>query len=134
VNNGADGYEVGDVTSSKVVNSVLGSASFGYKRKFFVDVTGRNDWSSTLPDANNSYFYPAASASYVLSEDLDVDAISFAKVRVGWAQVGNDTDPYRTSTTYAVNTNFGNSGSATVPNAQNNPDLRPEKTRASKLE
>lgn len=128
VNNGADGYEVGDVTSNKVVNSVLGSASFGYKRKFFVDVTGRNDWSSTLPDANNSYFYPSASASYVLSEDLDVDAISFAKVRMGWAQVGNDTDPYRTSTTYAVNTNFGNSGSATVPNSQNNPNLRPEKT------
>lgn len=128
VNNGADGYEVGDFTSNKVVNSVLASGSFGYKRKFFVDVTGRNDWSSTLPEANNSYFYPSASASYVLSEDLDVDGISFAKVRMGWAQVGNDTDPYRTSTTYGVNTNFGNSGSATVPNAQNNPNLRPEKT------
>ena len=128
VNNGADGYEVGDFTSSKVVNSVLGSASFGYKRKFYADFTGRNDWSSTLPAANNSYFYPSATASYVLSEDLDLDAVSFAKVRLGWAQVGNDTDPYRTATTYAVNTNFGNSGSATVPNSQNNPNLRPEKT------
>ena len=128
VNNGADGYEVGDFTSTKKVNSVLASASFGYQRKFYVDVTGRNDWSSTLPEANNSYFYPSATASYVLSEDLDLDAVSFAKVRLGWAQVGNDTDPYQTSTTYAVNTNFGNSGSATVPNAQNNPGLRPEKT------
>ncbi|MCH1576702.1 MAG: SusC/RagA family TonB-linked outer membrane protein [Flavobacteriales bacterium] len=128
VNNGADGYEVGDFTSSKVVNSVLGSASFGYKRKFYADFTGRNDWSSTLPAANNSYFYPSATASYILSEDLDLDAVSFAKVRLGWAQVGNDTDPYRTATTYAVNTNFGNSGSATVPNSQNNPNLRPEKT------
>ena len=128
VNNGADGYEVGDFTSSKVVNSVLGSASFGYKRKFYADFTGRNDWSSTLPAANNSYFYPSATASYVLSEDLDLDAVSFAKVRLGWAQVGNDTDPYRTATTYAVNTNFGNGGSATVPNSQNNPNLRPEKT------
>ena len=128
VNNGADGYEVGDLTSRKTVNSVLASASFGYQRKYYVDFTGRNDWSSTLPEANNSYFYPSATASYILSEDLDVDAISFAKVRLGWAQVGNDTDPYRTSTTYAVNTNFGNSGSATVPNAQNNPNLRPEKT------
>lgn len=128
VNNGADGYEVGDFTSQKKVNSVLASASFGYQRKFYVDVTGRNDWSSALPEANNSYFYPSATASYVLSEDLDIDAVSFAKVRLGWAQVGNDTDPYRTSTTYAVNTNFGNSGSATIPNSQNNPNLRPEKT------
>ena len=128
VNNGADGYEVGDFTSQKKVNSVLASASFGYQRKFYVDVTGRNDWSSALPEANNSYFYPSATASYVLSEDLDIDGISFAKVRLGWAQVGNDTDPYRTSTTYAVNTNFGNSGSATIPNSQNNPNLRPEKT------
>jgi TonB-linked SusC/RagA family outer membrane protein len=128
VNNGADGYEVGDFSSSKVVNSVLGSASFGYKRKFYADFTGRNDWSSTLPEANSSYFYPSATASYVLSEDLDMDAVSFAKVRLGWAQVGNDTDPYRTATTYAVNTNFGNGGSATVPNSQNNPNLRPEKT------
>ena len=128
VNNGADGYEVGDFTSQKKVNSVLASASFGFQRKFYVDVTGRNDWSSALPEANNSYFYPSATASYVLSEDLDIDGISFAKVRLGWAQVGNDTDPYRTSTTYAVNTNFGNSGSATIPNSQNNPNLRPEKT------
>ncbi len=128
VNNGADGYEVGDFTSSKTVNSVLASASFGYQRKYYVDFTGRNDWSSTLPAENSSYFYPSATASYILSEDLDVDAISFAKVRLGWAQVGNDTDPYRTATTYAVNSNFGNSGSATVPNAQNNPNLRPEKT------
>ena len=128
VNNGADGYEVGDFTSQKKVNSVLASASFGFQRKFYVDVTGRNDWSSALPEANNSYFYPSATASYVLSEDLDLDGISFAKVRLGWAQVGNDTDPYRTSTTYAVNTNFGNSGSATIPNSQNNPNLRPEKT------
>jgi TonB-linked SusC/RagA family outer membrane protein len=128
VNNGADGYEVGDFTSSKTVNSVLASASFGYQRKYYVDFTGRNDWSSTLPAENNSYFYPSATASYILSEDLDIDAISFAKVRLGWAQVGNDTDPYRTATTYGVNSNFGNAGSATVPNAQNNPNLRPEKT------
>ena len=128
VNNGADGYEVGDVSNTKQVNSVLASASFGYKRKFYADFTGRSDWSSTLPAENNSYFYPSATASYILSEDLDMPAVSFAKVRFGWAQVGNDTDPYRTATTYAVNSNFGNSGSATVPNSQNNPNLRPEKT------
>ena len=63
----------------------------------------------------------------MLSEDLDIDGISFAKVRLGWAQVGNDTDPYRTSTTYAVNTNFG---TAVPPRFRTpeQPELRPEKT------
>jgi outer membrane receptor protein involved in Fe transport len=128
VNNGADGYEVSDFEDSKVVNSVLGSVSLGYQRTLFVDVTARNDWSSTLPEETNSYFYPSATASYVFSEILDVDALSFGKLRVGWAQVGNDTDPYQTGVTYGINSNFGNSGSATVPNSQNNPNLLPERT------
>jgi hypothetical protein len=128
VTNGGSGYEVDDYMDSKVVNSVLGSVSLGFQRTLFLDVTARNDWSSTLPEENNSYFYPSATASYVFSEVVDVPAISFGKVRLGWAQVGNDTDPYRTGVTYAINTNFGSSGSATVPNAQNNPNLRPEIT------
>jgi hypothetical protein len=64
----------------------------------------------------------------VFSELVDMDALSFGKLRVGWAQVGNDTDPYQTGLTYGINSNFGNSGSATVPNAQNNPNLLPERT------
>lgn len=128
VNNGADGYEVSDYENSKVVNSVLGSVSLGYQRTLFVDITARNDWSSTLPEETNSYYYPSATASYVFSELVDMDALSFGKLRVGWAQVGNDTDPYQTGLTYGINSNFGNSGSATVPNAQNNPNLLPERT------
>jgi outer membrane receptor protein involved in Fe transport len=128
VTNGASGYEVSDYMDQKLVNSVLGSVSLGFQRTLFLDVTARNDWSSTLPEENNSYFYPSATASYVFSEVVDVPAISFGKVRLGWAQVGNDTDPYRTGVTYAINSNFGSSGSATVPNAQNNPNLRPEIT------
>lgn len=128
ITNGVDGYEVSDYEEQKVVNSLLGSVSFGYQRTLFLDITGRNDWSSTLPDANNSYFYPSATASYVFSEVLESSAISFGKVRLGWAQVGNDTDPYQTGITYAVNSNYGSNGSVTVPNSQRNPDLRPEKT------
>ena len=128
ITNGVDGYEVSDYEEQKVVNSLLGSVSFGYQRTLFLDITGRNDWSSTLPDANNSYFYPSATASYVFSEVLESSAISFGKVRLGWAQVGNDTDPYQTGITYAVNSNYGSNGSVTVPNPQRNPDLRPVKT------
>lgn len=126
--NGGDGYQISDYEDSKVINSLLGSVNLGYQNTLFIDVTARNDWSSTLPESNNSYFYPSATASYVFSEVADIEGLSFGKVRLGWAQVGNDTGPYQTGLTYGVNPNFGSSGSASVPNAQNNPDLRPEKT------
>ena len=126
--NSVSPISVTDFERHKTVNSAFGSVSLGINRSLYLDFTGRNDWSSTLPEDNNSYFYPSATASYVFSEVVDNDILDFGKVRVGWAQVGNDTDPYRTSTTYAINPNFGSYGNATVPNAQNNPNLRPEKT------
>jgi len=128
VGNGVDGYQIDDYESHKQVNSILGSMSFGYQRTFYVDITGRNDISSTLPDGNNSYFYPSATASYIFSEAMNSDVLSFGKLRFGWAQVGNDTDPYETGITYGVDPNFGSNGSSYVPNAQNNPDLLSEKT------
>lgn len=128
VGNGVDGYQIDDYESHRAINSVLGSMSFGYQRTFYLDITGRNDVSSTLPDENNSYFYPSATASYIFSEILDSDILSFGKLRFGWAQVGNDTDPYETGLTFGVDPNFGSSGSSYVPNAQNNPNLLPEKT------
>ena len=78
------------------VNSVFGSAQFGFKNYLFLDVTARNDWSSTLPDGENSYFYPSVSLSAVITDMLDVQSnfLSFAKLRGSWAQVGNDGDPY----------------------------------------
>ena len=78
------------------VNSVFGSAQFGFKNYLFLDVTARNDWSSTLPSDNNSYFYPSVSLSAVITDMIDVESnfLSFAKIRGSWAQVGNDADPY----------------------------------------
>ena len=100
VNNGADGYEVGDFTSSKSGQLCVGQCQLS-------DTSASSSWTSraattgALPSrGEQQLLLPIGSASYVLSEDLDIDAISFAKVRLGWAQVGNDTDPYRTSTTY----------------------------------
>nr|WKN35826.1 SusC/RagA family TonB-linked outer membrane protein [Tunicatimonas sp. TK19036] len=79
-----------------VVNSVFAAAQFGFKNYLFLDLTARNDWSSTLPSGNNSYFYPSVSLSAVLTDMLDVQSgfLSFAKIRGSWAQVGNDADPY----------------------------------------
>ncbi|MBX2840308.1 MAG: SusC/RagA family TonB-linked outer membrane protein, partial [Flammeovirgaceae bacterium] len=89
--------------SEKEVNSLFGSFSFGFKDYLFVDVTARNDWSSTLPADNNSYFYPSVSVSGILTEMLNIqsDVLSFAKLRGSWAQVGNDTDPYSLAQVYA---------------------------------
>ena len=85
-----------------VVNSVFGSAQFGYKNFLFLDLTARNDWSSTLPVESNSFFYPSVSLSAVITDmfEMDNNVLSFAKVRASWAEVGNDADPYRLQQVY----------------------------------
>lgn len=83
------------------VNSLYGLMSFSYKDQIFIDLTGRNDWSSTLPAANNSFFYPSANSSFVLSEMFNMPkAIDYLKYRFSFAQVGNDTGPYKTQKYY----------------------------------
>jgi len=80
---------------NKAINSVFGMLSSNYKDIVYLDLTARNDWSSTLPADVRSYFYPSASASLMLSEVISLPAwVSLMKVRSGWAQVGKDTDPY----------------------------------------
>ena len=130
IGNSAGTPEIIDDGSRKVVNSLFASASFGYQSTFYLDVTGRNDWSSTLPQGNNSYFYPSVTGSFIFSEKIEADWLTFGKLRAGYGQVGNDTDPYRVLTTYEVEQNFGSNGNMTVPNERNNPNLRPEKTNA----
>lgn len=72
------------------VNSVFASATIGFKDKVFVDLTARNDWSSTLPAENNSFFYPSIGVTGVLSELYNLgDKVSFAKLRASYAEVGN---------------------------------------------
>ncbi|MFN4144232.1 MAG: SusC/RagA family TonB-linked outer membrane protein [Runella sp.] len=92
--------------SRREIFGVYGDFSFDYKNYLFLNVTGRNDWSSTLPVNNNSYFYPSASASFVLTEafpNLGIvkkDILSYAKFRANYANVGSDEDPYQLSFTY----------------------------------
>lgn len=86
------------------IQSVYGFAQLGYKNFAFLDVTGRNDWSSTLPMKNNSYFYPSVSGSFIFTDaaDLNLPWFTYGKVRASWAQVGSDTDPYRLALTYGL--------------------------------
>ncbi|MBC6610724.1 SusC/RagA family TonB-linked outer membrane protein [Hymenobacter sp. BT507] len=117
------------------INSVYGSAKIGYKNFAFLGGTVRNDWSSTLPAANRSFFYPSIDASVVLTDAFNVtdSFLSFAKIRGGYAEVGNDTDPYRLQDIYTGATAFGTRPVQTVYNVRYNPNLKPERTRSSEI-
>lgn len=113
------------------INSVLGFGQLSYKSYAFLDFSGRNDWSSLLPAKNNSFFYPAVSGSFVLSEVLGLQnaKVNYVKLRAGWSKVGGTgrLDEYSTNKTFNLaNNNFGTQSS--VPNTQWNPNIKPEQT------
>ncbi len=90
----------------KQIRSAYGMASFGYKNTYFVDVSLRNDNSSTLPQQNNSYWYPSLSGSFVFSELIKWNALSYGKLRLSYAQAGSDLGVYETSLNYGVGSNY----------------------------
>lgn len=133
LNNAASPIEVFQFESQKRINSIYGLAKFGYKDYLFLDITGRNDWSSALATPfsvdGTSFFYPSASASFILSEVATLPSIfSYAQLRASIAQVGNDTNPYQTSGTFVSQTPFNSqptfSNQDLIPNA----NLKPEST------
>lgn len=116
-----------EFVNGKRINSLYGLARVGYQNVLFLDLTARNDWSSTLPADNNSYFYPSVSASAIISDMVELPSFfAFAKLRAGWAQVGNDTDPYRLTNVYNYLPAFGNSQRVTESSIIRNPELKPE--------
>ncbi|MDF9796245.1 TonB-linked SusC/RagA family outer membrane protein [Catalinimonas alkaloidigena] len=82
----------------KEMQSVYFMGQIGYKNYLFLDVTGRNDWSSALGKNNYSFFYPSVSTSFVFTDafEIESDILTFGKIRASYAQVGNDSDPYLT--------------------------------------
>lgn len=87
---------VSNSQSEKQVNSVFSSLELNYNSYAFLTVTGRNDWSSTLPKNEWSFFYPSVSGSFVFTDAFNIksDVLTFGKLRASWAKVGNDTQPY----------------------------------------
>lgn len=129
----ADGaINVNQFVNKLRVNSVLGSVSLGFWNFLYLDASARNDWSSTLPADNRSYFYPAVNASVVISEKVKIPGINYLKVRGGYAQAGKDTDPYRLLPVYAPNNPWGGIPSFTIPGSLPNNQLKPE--RANSIE
>jgi TonB-linked SusC/RagA family outer membrane protein len=121
--------------------SYFASAQLGFRNYAFLNLTGRNDWSSTLPTANLSYFYPSVNGSLVLSEALDLksNVLSYLKLRGGWSKVGKATTPYQLINTYAFAAPFNTiTPQGTVANPQQtintidlNPNLKPETTTST---
>ena len=120
--------ETGNYDATKKVDGLYARASLGYKNTYYFEGTVRRDRSSALPVANNSYIYPSVSGSVILSNLVDANWLSFAKVRANYAQVGNDVSPYRTLTSYVINAGFGGNASSTNPSTFNNANLKAEKT------
>jgi TonB-linked SusC/RagA family outer membrane protein len=130
--------------ADQVLVGAYGQARFSYKNWLNVDLTGRNDWSSTLPLDNNSYFYPSVSVAWVFTDALNIsnNVLSYGKLRASYAEVGNDTGPYQLDFTfnpittatgqYGLNVNFPfNSAQAfskvnTIPNSE----LLPERQKS----
>ena len=109
----------------KEINSVYGFAQLGYQNKLFLDVTARNDWSSTLPEQNRSFFYPSVGLSGIISEMVELpEFFTYAKVRASYAEVGNDTDPYQLSPQLSYI--GGNGGMLYAQTTAANPNLMPE--------
>lgn len=136
-------YNYNDFSRRRLMG-LYAQLTLGFRDLIFLDLTGRNDWSSTLPKDNRSFFYPSASGSFVFSELLKDskigDMLSYGKVRASVAQVGNDANPFLLQNYFARPDIQGSFGSTTFPfngiagltrfGRIGNPNLKPEITTA----
>nr|WP_299382594.1 SusC/RagA family TonB-linked outer membrane protein [Allomuricauda sp.] len=129
--NAAEPLSKTQFNDERKINSLYAFANLSYKNMLFLDVTGRNDWSSTLPADNNSYFYPSVGVSAIVSDMFELpEAFSFVKLRGGWAKVGNDTDPYALRNTFTFDEPFGNYQRVNASSILKNEELKPEEANS----
>ena len=120
--------------SYKMINSLYGFINLGWDDTYFLDITGRNDWSSTLAPKNWSYFYPSVAFSMLIDQMFDfrsnLPAVNMAKLRLSWANVGNDTGPYSLDQYYGSSSI---SGGFTTPSVIVDPMIKPENVESWEL-
>lgn len=119
----------GKTTSEKVLYSAYGKLGFSWKSGIFIDVTGRNDWSSTLPSDSRSYFYPSVSASLIPSAFYNPfeEVLDFWKLRTSWTVAKKDLGVYEINRVYNVSTDVWNGlSTATYPSELRDPSIKPE--------
>ncbi len=117
-----------NTNNNKRIIGLFGDLTFDYKGLLFATLTARNDWSSTLPADNNSFFYPSISGGFVFSELIEDNSIlNYGKIKGSYAKVGNDAPVYSLYNTYArLTPNVNSQPRFTVSTTQNNPNILPE--------
>lgn len=118
------------------VNSLYGSADLGYKGMLYLNVTGRNDWFSTLSTQSNSYFYPSVTGSFIFSEAVKLPSwVDFGKLRASWAESSNGTTPYQNYLTYGIRTytTNGNSVGYITQSVIPNSNLKPAQIKEQEI-
>ncbi len=125
----SDKISYSSASYEEAIHSIYGLVNLGYKDMVYLDLTARNDWSSTLPVENRSYFYPSASLSVLINEMVNISSdLNMLKLRAGVAQVGNDSDPYKLKQILDKSSDWGTvTRLAKSPNLLT-PDLKPEKS------
>jgi len=132
INNSKDNPGITESIRKKQINSIFGTAEINYDGFWFINFTARNDWSSTLSDANRSYFYPSVSTSLVVSDLVSKTGgtmpswINFAKVRASYAETGNALDSYQLYNTYSVGRDPNGNLTGSKGKIRFNPNLRSE--------
>ncbi|MFV0554943.1 MAG: SusC/RagA family TonB-linked outer membrane protein [Mangrovibacterium sp.] len=125
MSNSTGAYSTTNELSEQAINSIYGTANldlFGY---LYLTLTGRNDWSSTLPKENSSYFYPSVAASSVVSDYANMPLfLDYLKVFGSWAKVSSDLDPYQLQATYNQGVMYGSTPSVDYPSSLVNPEIK----------
>lgn len=127
-----------DYKSQRRLYGIFSELTLGYNNFLFLTASVRNDHSSTLPAANNSYYYPSVATSFVFTEVLKLpkNIINFGKIRANYAKVGKDANPYQVNTAYNLNRTFYNGtaiSTSSLPSQLNNANLKPEFTSEVEL-
>ena len=112
------------------VDGIFASANFGFRETYFVELSGRRDKSTTLPEGENTYFYPAIAANMVFSNALELPWLSLGKIRANYAEVGNDAPALSLLDVYDKPTSYGNIPLFSLPNIKNNENLKPERSKS----
>lgn len=135
LNNGSEAPDPAEeIKYAKKINSIYSFLNLSYKNVLFLEATARNDWSSTLPLGNNSYFYPSANLSYVFTDGIksiqnSLPWLSFGKLKLSYAETGSDTDPYTIHNLLESYTYNGQLASS-LPQNLKNEGVRPARSRA----
>lgn len=129
------------LTTRRKYTGVFGNVKVGFRNALYAEITGRNDWSSTLPKGNNSFFYPSASLGYVFTDlhHISGSVLNYGKLRLSYSQVGKDAPPYSNGPYYTSITGFPfTNGTVSIPGFVRStdyadPGLKPEKQQSTEI-